>query len=230
MHPFGNGGCVFAVPTAVSARKGRVSVCCVFVVVLILTLILLTLVLADTRRGGEKEALYGSTSAELSSKILDSRDDDVRHGRSRSTESQEEEEVERRDSQDALRMATATLAELGGQTFPKEVRFETLPELLPQRVWSPSFIGCGAVVTEKPRCLRQPLNRHLYSTEDELNELLWSRGVAQSQENRPEPMHVRQALAQFRTMDTRSRKDVYTKAMKGNTPLTGSCSRRESSR
>ena len=180
------------------------------------------------RDAGEEECaqnLYGAAAQDeppapsRSSKVLLT---DARQGHE--GEVAEASAAERAAADDArLGLALEALTDAARRTRPAQIAFEDLPETLPQRVAAPAFLGCSAVFTQGPRCRRQPLPARLYATGDVLNDMLWERAVVQAQENRPEPLHLRQSLAQFRSMDTRSRKDVYGKPLRGNTPLTTSC-------
>ena len=88
-------------------------------------------------------------------------------------------------------------------------KFTPLDGPLPQRVWTPTFTNCSSTFTDAKCRFFKPADR-LWVTD--LNELQFARGIMTGQTNLVEPPHLRQQFAQFLTMDTRSKKDPYTRA------------------
>lgn len=103
---------------------------------------------------------------------------------------------------------------------PAPPTLKPLPEMLPARVWSPTFEGCGSQIIES-RCDYHLPNPRLSVTD--LNELLYARSLQTGQVNLIEPPTLRQTFSQFLTMDVRSKKDPYTKATLTNDVAHNTC-------
>jgi hypothetical protein len=97
---------------------------------------------------------------------------------------------------------------------------EPEPELGPQRVWRPTYMGVGPTFVDAPCAFFRPAPR-LWATK--LNELQWQRSLLAGVTNVPEGPRVRQGLLQFLTHDWRSAKDPYTRATAANDVTHGTC-------
>lgn len=103
---------------------------------------------------------------------------------------------------------------------PAAPTMKPLPDMLPARVWTPTFEGCAPQIIEA-RCDYQKPNPRLNVVD--LNELLYARSLEQGQVNLIEPLTTRQTFAQFLSLDVRSKKDPYTRAQLSNDVAHNSC-------
>jgi len=103
---------------------------------------------------------------------------------------------------------------------PSPPKISPLPDMLPARVWTPTFEGCSPQIIEA-RCDYQLPNPRLHITD--LNELMYARQLDQGQVNLIEPQTLRQTFAQFLSLDVRSKKDPYTRATLTNDIAHNTC-------
>jgi hypothetical protein len=112
------------------------------------------------------------------------------------------------DAAQAVQLAATAAA------APEPPTFEPMSlDVLPQRYWQPTFLGCPSAFTEEQCDYAWPAPR-LRATD--LDELYYLRSLESGRENLVEPLRARQALAQLLTLGTRSRRDVYTQASGAN--------------
>lgn len=103
---------------------------------------------------------------------------------------------------------------------PLPPRFETLPELGPQRLWQPTWQGCAPTIVNKSCIFHQPAPR-LWARD--LNELQFRRSLYAGQDHLFEPVKARQSWIQLLAADARSKKDTYTRASPQNSLSHGTC-------
>ena len=115
----------------------------------------------------------------------------------------------------ALHMAAQRVQEASlAAAVPAPPQFEPLNiEVLPERYWQPTFEGCSSTFTEQSCDFSAPMPR-LWETD--LDRLMFERNLAAGQVNLLEPIGARQAMMQFLTLGTRSKKDPYTQASAAN--------------
>lgn len=111
------------------------------------------------------------------------------------------------------RVADAVATAAVESATPRPPSFQPLPELGPQRLWTPTYPGVGPTFTDK-KCLFHKPNPRLFATD--LDQLKFQRSLTNDVVNVAEPQRARQSLVQFLTHDWRSRKDTYTRASLAN--------------
>ena len=125
--------------------------------------------------------------------------------------------------------ATTKLAVLGVDVMEASVeavdplppKFTPLPELGPQRMWQPTWQGCGPTFIDKTCEFFFP-NPRLWARD--LNELQFRRGLSMGQDNLFEPARARQSYVQLLAAEARSKKDPYTRATWTNNLSSSTCS------
>jgi hypothetical protein len=98
--------------------------------------------------------------------------------------------------------------------------FDTVPELGPQRVWTPTYPGLNPTFTDN-ECIFYRPNPRLYATN--LDQLKAQRSLVNNIVNMVEPQRLRQSYLQFLTYDYRSKKDPYTRASATNDIAHSTC-------
>ena len=82
------------------------------------------------------------------------------------------------------------------------------------------FVGCAPTFVDEECDFYMDAPR-LWETD--LDRLMWERALRQGQENMIEPLEARQKWIQLLTLDTRSKKDKYTRATIANDVGRGVC-------
>jgi hypothetical protein len=96
---------------------------------------------------------------------------------------------------------------------PLPPRFDSLPELGPQRMWQPTWNGRQSTFVDKACEFFYP-NPRLWARD--LDELQFRRSLLAGQDNLFEPVGARQGYIQLLAAEARSKKDPYTRATPAN--------------
>ena len=124
------------------------------------------------------------------------------------------------ENQELAEVAAAALRDTTLSATPSPPSFEPLPDLLPQRQWQPTFMGCPPTTVEQT-CEFYQSEPRLWVTD--LDELRYARALDMGQANLLEPLRARQALMQVLNIGVRSKKDPYTRATAMNDLTTSPC-------